>query len=94
MTTFLEVQEAPASITEVQKFDPKAWPGLGLFTLRGDLFCVGQSSVMWLGSASHYTFVLDPVAGTLDAHSQVTANDLLKAIAISQQPQLARELLK
>lgn len=91
MTQFLEVREAPASLTEVQKFDQKAWPSLGLFSYKGELFCVTAASVMWLGPLTQYMLTL---TSAIESSAQVSTNDLLKAIAISQQPQLARELLR
>ncbi len=87
-----------------KEFEGAAWPGTGIYQDPATLawYVVYQMPgclpcVMALGTYAANPFPMQPYAeATLEKVSEVSisANDLLKAIAISQSPELARELCK
>jgi hypothetical protein len=91
MKDFVEILPAPICINEGNKFLATAYPGSGLYEFGGSLLAVNGSTVFHIGAAASF-----PRISTIEeaAESVVTTSDLLKAIAIAQQPTLARELLK
>lgn len=102
MTQFIEIQNFTPP--PGREYDVTAWPGPGMYkTNLGSWFMVypvGTSHcVIGLGVASlcpipskHRDELVPPVKP--EPPTGVTAQDLLKAIAISQNPLLAKELLR
>lgn len=91
MNEYIEVIRDPVGINEGNKFLATSYPGSGLYEFGGSLLAVNGSTVFHIGAAASF-----PRISTIEeaAESVVTTSDLLKAIAIAQQPTLARELLK
>ena len=91
MNEYIEVIRDPVGINEGNKFLATSYPGSGLYEFHGTLLAVNGNTVFAVGPAASF-----PRISTIEeaVESLVTTNDLLKAIAISQQPTLARELLK
>lgn len=87
-----------------KEYEGNAWPGPGIYQIPSTLqwFVVYQAAggipiAMNLGTSASSPFPMQPYAEpTLEAVSgaSISANDLLKAIAISQSPELAKELCK
>lgn len=87
-----------------KEYEGNAWPGPGIYQIPSTLqwFVVYQAGggipiALSLGVSASSPFPMQPyVEATLEKVSEVSisANDLLKAIAISQSPELAKELCK
>jgi hypothetical protein len=103
MKKYIEVQEI--EVPTGKEYDISSYPGLGMYLMKSGVFTLVykhaatvSSSVLQLGELG-----IPIKEGDLDKEAyipiirddhRVGVNDLLKAIAISQNPDLARELIK
>lgn len=104
MKLVIKVQDI--TLSELDKFNATLYPAPGFYrnTVTSDwllVYPVAPSNVrcvISLGTGSRPPFpcedYAEPAPAALNQVSGISANDMLKAIAISQNPLLAKELLK
>lgn len=99
----IEIQPCPSGINVSNMYNIGAFTHArpGLYNVEGTLICYNGSCAVMCGSVSIFNTVdagerveAEPGVVAMNyTNGSVTASDLLKAIAISQRPELAAQLI-